>query len=136
MIIFFSKYQCGFRKGYREQHYFLFMIQKWKTVVDNGDTFGALWTDLSKDFDCILHDLIISKLEPYSFQIDGLRLVYDYLPNKKQKMYRNDQFLIHVSSIYIYVTFFITLTILILQGMRMIPSYILQKKTKSLLLMH
>ena len=55
------------------------MIEKWKKVVDNGGAFGELLTDLSKVFDCVPHDLIIAKLEAYGFQIDALRLVYDYL---------------------------------------------------------
>ena len=79
----FSKYQCGFRKGYSAQQCLLVMIDKWKKVVDNGGAFGALLTDLSKAFDCIPHDLIIAKLEAYGFQIDALRLVY--LLSVKQK---------------------------------------------------
>ena len=59
----FSKYQCGFRKGYSAQHCLLVMIEKWKRIVDYGGVFGALLTDLSKAFDCIPHDLFIAKLE-------------------------------------------------------------------------
>ena len=51
------------------------MIEKWKKIVDNEGASDALLTDLSKAFDCIRHDLIISKLESYGFQIDALRLV-------------------------------------------------------------
>ena len=50
------------------------MIEKWKKIVDNEGASDALLTDLSKAFDCIRHDLIISKLESYGFQIDALRL--------------------------------------------------------------
>ena len=32
----FSKFQCGFRKGYSAQHCLLAMIEKQKTAVDNG----------------------------------------------------------------------------------------------------
>ena len=88
----FSKYQCGFRKGYSEQHCLLVMIEKWEKVVDNGGAFGALLTDLSKAFDCIPHDLIIAKLEAYGFQIDALRLVYDYQSNRKQRVKLNVTF--------------------------------------------
>ena len=68
------------------------MIEKWKKVVDNGGAFGALLTDLSKAFDCIPHDLIIAKLEAYGFQIDALRLVHDYLSNRKQRVKLNETF--------------------------------------------
>ena len=88
----FSKYQCGFRKGYSAQHCLLVMIEKWKKVVDNAGAFDASLTDLSKAFDCIPHDLIIAKLEAYSFQIDALRLVYDYLSNRKQRVKLNETF--------------------------------------------
>ena len=136
----FSKYQCGFRKCYSAQHCLLVMIEKWKKVVDNGGVFGALLTDLSKAFDCIPYDLIIIKLEAYGFQIDALRIVYDYLSNRKQRVKLNETFspwralehgvsqgsiLVRLSSVYIYVTFFTSLTVFILQAMRMIPPYIL-----------
>ena len=88
----FSKYQCGFQKGYSAQHCLLVMIEKWKKVVDNGGAFDALLTDLSKAFDCIPHDLIIAKLEAYGFQIDALRLVHDYLSNRKQRVKLNETF--------------------------------------------
>ena len=88
----FSKYQCGFRKGYSAQHCLLVMIEKWKKIVDYGGVFGALLTDLSKAFDCIPHDLIIAKLEAYGFQTDALNLVYDYLSNRKQRVKINETF--------------------------------------------
>ena len=52
--------------------------------VDNRGVFGALLTDLSKVFDCIPHDLIIAKVEAYGFHIDPLKLVLNYLSNRKQ----------------------------------------------------
>ena len=61
------------------------MIEKSKTIVDYGGVFGASLTDLSKAFDCISHDLFITKLEAYSFQTDALIFVYDYLSNRKQQ---------------------------------------------------
>ena len=47
-------------------------------------------TDLSKGFDCIPHELIISKLQTYSFHIDALKLIHDYLSNRKQRFKVND----------------------------------------------
>ena len=88
----FSKYQRDFRKGYTAQHYLLVMIEKCKKVVDNEGASVALLTDLSKAFDCILHDLIIAKLEAYGFQTHALRLVYDYLSNRKPRVKLNKTF--------------------------------------------
>ena len=89
----FSRYQCGFRKGCSAQQCLLAMIEKWKKTVDNGGIFGALLTDLSKAFYCIPHDLIIAKLEAYSFHIDALKLIHDYLSNRKQRVKVNDAYL-------------------------------------------
>ena len=61
-------------------------------IVDSGGVFGALLTDLSKAFDCIPHDLIIAKLEAYGFQIESLRLIYDYLSNRKQRVKINESY--------------------------------------------
>ena len=52
---FFSEFQCGFRQG-------LLIIEKGKKSMDKGKTSGLVLTDLSKAFDCLLHDLIITKL--------------------------------------------------------------------------
>ena len=68
------------------------MIEKWKKIVDNGDVFGALLTYLSKAFACIPHDLIIAKLEAYGFHIDALKLIHDYLSNRKQRVKVNDTY--------------------------------------------
>ena len=68
------------------------MIEKWKKTVDNGGVSGALLTDLSKAFDCIPHNLIIAKLEAYGFHIDALKLIHDYLSNRKQRVKVNDAY--------------------------------------------
>ena len=59
---FFSKFQCGFRKGYSTQQCLLALTEKWKSTVDKGKSFGALLIDLSKAFDCLPHELLIAKL--------------------------------------------------------------------------
>ena len=85
----FSKFQCGFRKRYSAQHCLLAMIKKWKTVGDNGGVFAALLTDLSKAFDYIPHDLITAKLAAYGFDTNALRLIHNYLSNRKQRVENN-----------------------------------------------
>ena len=38
------------------------LLEKWRNNEDQGRKFGALLTDLSKAFDCLLHDIFIAKL--------------------------------------------------------------------------
>ena len=81
-----SKYQFGFRQGYSSQQHLLVLIEKWKKSLDKGGKCGALMTDLSKAFDCLLHDLLIATLHAYGFEIDSLRLIYSHLVGRKQRL--------------------------------------------------
>ena len=81
----FSKHQCGFRKGFSTQQCLLATLEKWKRSVDNCKMFGALLTDLSKAFDCLDHELLIAKLNAYGFSLTALKLVHNYLSNRKQR---------------------------------------------------
>ena len=68
------------------------MIEKWKTAADNGGVFAALLTDLSKAFDCISHDLRIAKLVAYGFDTNALKLIHNYLSNRKQRLKINSAY--------------------------------------------
>ena len=86
-----SKYQCGFRKDFNSQHWPATMLEKWQKTIDK-DCFGALLTDLSKSFDCILHDLLTSKLHAYGVGMKSLWLLYSYLNGRKQSAKINDKY--------------------------------------------
>ena len=68
------------------------MLEKWKSSVDKGSSFGALLTDLSKAFDCLSHELLIAKLHAYGFSLNALRLVHSYLTNRKQRIKINTKY--------------------------------------------
>ena len=85
MDVFLSRYQCGFRKGYSTKQCLIAMLEKWGSAVDNRKIFGVLLTDLSKAFDCLLHELLLAKLHAYGFSIPALRFAYSYLKNRKQR---------------------------------------------------
>ena len=81
----FSKYLCGFRKGYSTQYCLLIMLEIIRKSLDNNKACAALLTDLSKTFDCIRHDLLIAKLHAYGFDDNVLILMYSYLSCRKQR---------------------------------------------------
>ena len=87
-----SKYQCGFRKGYNAQHCLIALIEKWKQSVDNGGAFGALMIDLSKAFDCLPHELLIANLDALGSDKKSIKLVHNYLSNRKQRVKINGSY--------------------------------------------
>ena len=77
----FSKLQCGFRKEFNAQHCLLVLVEKCREVLDKPGYAGILLTDLSKAFDCINHELIIAKRLAYSFSLESLTFIQNYLTN-------------------------------------------------------
>ena len=61
------------------------MLETWKEATDNNKAFRALLTDLSKAFDCLSHDLLIAKLHAYGLDLATLKILQDYLTNRKQR---------------------------------------------------
>ena len=52
--------------------------------VGKGKVLSALLKDLSKSFDCLDHKLLLVKLIAYGLNLSALRLVNDFLSNRKQ----------------------------------------------------
>ena len=82
----FSKFLCGFRKGFSTQTALLNLIQIWQKLLDNKNIIGTLLIDLSKAYDCISHDLLLAKLEAYGFSKRSLLLLKSYLKGRKQRV--------------------------------------------------
>ena len=84
--------QCGFRKGYSVQYCLIILIEKWRASVDNNGSAGVLLTDLSKAFDCLIHDLLIAKLHAYGFNYDALLSIHNYLTQRLQMVRVNSNY--------------------------------------------
>ena len=87
-----SMYQCGFRKGMSAQNCLLFMIENWRKCLDNKGKACVLLTDLSKAFDCLVHELLVNKLNDYGFDYLALKLIYNYLSDRFQRVRINSQY--------------------------------------------
>ena len=58
-----------------------------KITVENDKPFAALLTEcFLVAFDFVSQDLLIAKLNAFGFNMIALRLIHNYLPNKKQQI--------------------------------------------------
>ena len=87
-----SIYQCGFRKNMSAQNCLIFMLEKWRNCLDKKGTTGVLLTDLSKAFDCLKHDLLIAKLNAYGFGYNAIKLLFNYLTERSQRVRINSNY--------------------------------------------
>ena len=68
----------GFRKSHGTQNSLVVILEKWKRALDKGEFVSALFIDLSKAFDTINHDLLITKLQAYGFSKEALKLMKSF----------------------------------------------------------
>ena len=83
---FLDKLLCGFGKAHSTQHALFRLFQKWQKELDSSGIVGTILMDLSQAYDCLLHDLIIAKLEAYGLDTSSLRFIFDYLSSRKQRI--------------------------------------------------
>ena len=51
-----------------------------------------MFTDISKAFHCLNQELLIAKLNVYGFTLPALKLVHDYLSDRKQRIRVNNSY--------------------------------------------
>ena len=82
---FLDEVLCGFRKAHNTQHALFKLLQSWQKLLDCGGFVGTILMDLSKAYDCMPHELLIAKLHCYGVNNTSLKLLLDYLTNRKQR---------------------------------------------------
>ena len=60
-----SPFVSAYRERYSTQHVFVRLIEEWWKNLDDDYIVGFVLMDLFKAFDCILHELLIAKLDSY-----------------------------------------------------------------------
>ena len=68
------------------------MLEKVKESRDKREEFWAFFTDLSKAFDCIDHNLLITKLSWYGVTPISRKLIFSYLNNRAQCVRINNSY--------------------------------------------
>ena len=76
--------QYGFRKGHSTEHAVLELVDHIYSKIDNGESPISIFVDLTKAFDCLDHKILFKKLEYYGVRGSSLKLLQNYLTNRKQ----------------------------------------------------
>ena len=65
--LFFNEILCGYRKAPGRQQALFELLTSWQNPLNRGDFVGSFLMDFSKAYDCLKHDLLLVKLQAYSF---------------------------------------------------------------------
>ena len=60
------------------------LLEEWRENLHNNYVVEGVLMDLSKVFDCVLHDLLLAKLAAYGVDESFLCYIYFYFLNRKQ----------------------------------------------------
>ena len=82
----FNDFLCAFRKGHGCQTTLLRLLEDWKYALDSNEYVASILMDLSKAFDCLPHNILLSKLSAYGLSEDSVLLLKSYLSDRKQQI--------------------------------------------------
>ena len=84
-----DQYMCAFRKGHGCQTTLLRLLEDWKMALDRNEFVAAILMDLSKAFDCLPYDILLSKLSAYGLCNESVNLLKSYLSGRTQQVKLN-----------------------------------------------
>ena len=74
----FSFRQFGFRKNHSTSHALIHLLNKISFAIDQYETTGGIFLDLSKAFDIVDHEILFTKLEHYHIRDAALQWIKSY----------------------------------------------------------
>ena len=81
-----SSNQFGFRKNIGTNHALISYVEQLYLNLEKSNDVVSVFLDLSKAFDTVDHNILVSKLEHYGIRGVCLELFYDYLSDRKQSV--------------------------------------------------
>ena len=79
-----DKSQFGFRKEYSTHLALTMLVDEITAALDNKEYFVGIFIDLSKAFDTVNHNIMLSKLEHYGIRGLAYDLIKNYIYQRKQ----------------------------------------------------
>ena len=82
----YQNYLQGSEKNHSSQQCLTNILEKLNNSIGKGGFVYAIFMDLSKAFDTIIQDLLLTKLVAYGFQEDLLSFMKSYLSKRQQRV--------------------------------------------------
>ena len=83
--------QFGFQKNHSTDHAITTLIDELASAFDKDLYTLGVFIDLSKAFDTVNHNILVSKLNHYGIKNNNLKWLSDYLSNRKQCVTIDDE---------------------------------------------
>ena len=80
----FANCQFGFRKKHLTNNAITFLNELILTELDQNKTLWGIFLDFAKAFDCVIHQILLDKLEYQGVRGNVFKLLNSYLSNRSQ----------------------------------------------------